>query len=78
MSKLKNPRLFLATLGAAASALPVAAFAQSASTTQFDPAPFVTKIEGTIPGLLLVGGAVFAVILAIKSVQWAIRAMSGG
>lgn len=76
MSTLK-PRLFLATLSAAASALPVAAFAQAAQT-QFDPAPFVTKIEATIPGLLLVGGAVFAVILAIKSVQWAIRAMSGG
>lgn len=51
-----------------------AAFAQSASTT-FDPSSSVTAINGTIPGMLAVGGAVFLVALAIKSTKWARRAL---
>lgn len=50
------------------------AMAQTAATT-FDASSATTQIMGTIGGLLAVGGAVFAVVLAIKSTKWARRAL---
>lgn len=46
-----------------------------ADTAVFDPSTYVTSITGTAAGMLLVGGAVFGVYLAIKSVKWAMRAL---
>lgn len=41
----------------------------------FDAATYVTSITGTIPAMLAIGGAVFAVVLAIKSTKWGRRAL---
>lgn len=50
------------------------ALAQEASTV-FDPTTHVTAVKSTIPGALAIGGAVFLVILAIKSTKWGRRAL---
>lgn len=50
------------------------AMAQEASTV-FDPTSHVDAVKSTIPGALAIGGAVFLVILAIKSTKWGRRAL---
>jgi len=60
------------TLGALV--VPMVARADTTSDV-FDPTAYVTQITGTIPGLLLVGGASFAVVLAIRSTKWGKRAL---
>lgn len=77
MNKFFNPlRSRAARLAAVAAigASTVAAQAQTAATT-FDPSTYTASITGTIAGLLAIGGAVFAVILAIKTTKWARRAL---
>lgn len=64
-----------AAVAASGLAASVASFAQTAPTTVFDPTTYVDQITGTIPGMLLIGGAVFAVVLAIKSTKWGRRAL---
>lgn len=59
----------IAGLGTSALAL-----AQEASTV-FDPTSHVTAVKSVIPGALAIGGAVFLVILAIKSTKWGRRAL---
>jgi len=44
-------------------------------STVFDATTYVSQITGTIPGMLAIGGAVFAVVLAIKSTKWGRRAL---
>lgn len=58
----------------AVSAVPLFAHAQTAGTT-FDPTSYVAAITGTIAGILAIGGAVFSLIVAIKSTKWARRAL---
>lgn len=56
-------------------ALPAAsAFAQTATDT-FDATSYAAKITGAIAGILVVGGAVFGLNVAIKSTKWARRAL---
>lgn len=50
------------------------AFAQTATDT-FDASSYAAKITGTIAGVLVIGGAVFALNVAIKSTKWARRAL---
>lgn len=56
------------------SALPLLAQAQTTTNT-FDPTSYVAAITGTIAGILAIGGAVFSLIVAIKSTKWARRAL---
>lgn len=63
---------FVRKIGAAGAAL-LAASASHAAV--FDPTSYVTEITGTIPAMLAIGGAVFAVVLAIKSTKWGRRAL---
>lgn len=56
----------LATSAAVASATPA---------TTFDAAPYASDVSATIPGMLAIGGAVFLVVLAIKSTKWGRRAL---
>ncbi len=58
---------------AAAVAAPLFAHADAGAT--FDPTTYVAAITGTIAGVLAIGGAVFALIVAIKSTKWARRAL---
>lgn len=53
------------------------AHAASAQTdpTVFDASTYTADILGTVPGMLAIGGAVFAVVLAIKSTKWGRRAL---
>lgn len=69
LKQLRAPVALLSGLAA-----PFIASAQSTGTT-FDPSSSVASINGTIPGMLAVGGAVFLVVLAIKSTKWARRAL---
>jgi len=65
-------------LVAAAIVAPVLAHAQTSgggSSTVFDPTTYVAEILGTIAGLLLIGGAVFSLNVAIKSTKWARKAL---
>lgn len=41
----------------------------------FDASTYVDSIMGVIPSMLAIGGAVFAVVLAIKSTKWGRRAL---
>lgn len=50
------------------------AMAQTAADT-FDGSAYATKITATIVGILAVGGAVFGVNVAIKSLKWARRSL---
>ncbi len=63
----------------AAGVLPLVAtglaMAQAAPAQVFDASSATTQVTSTIAGLLAVGGAVFAVVLAIKSTKWARRAL---
>jgi len=61
----------------AAFAAPVLAHAQSSggTTDVFDPSTYVASITGTIAGMLAIGGAVFALTIAIKSTKWARKAL---
>lgn len=47
----------------------------SQALTLFDATTYVADIAGTIPGMLAIGGAVFGVVLAIKSTKWGRRAL---
>ena len=64
-------------LAVAVIAAPVLAHAQGSGSTgdTFDPSTYVTAITGTIAGLLLIGGAVFSLNVAIKSTKWARKAL---
>lgn len=53
----------------------VSAFAQSAGSETFDASAYAAKITGAIAGILVVGGAVFGLHVAIKSTKWARRAL---
>lgn len=57
------------TMGGAASA-----FADAAATT-FDATAYAAQITSTVSGILVVGGAVFGLMVAIKSTKWARRAL---
>jgi hypothetical protein len=70
MSNLKSRSLAL--VAAAVAFSPVAVMAQATQT--FDASTYAPQILGTIAGLLVIGGAVFAVHLAIKSTKWARKA----
>lgn len=41
----------------------------------FDVTTYVAQVAASTPGILLIGGAVFAVLVAIKSTKWARRAL---
>lgn len=69
---MKNIKTKLASLGLMLLAS-VPAFAQEAATT-FDASSYAASITGLIAGVLTVGGAVFALHIAIKSTKWARRA----
>lgn len=56
------------TMGGAASA-----FAEGATT--FDASSYAAQITAAIAGILVVGGAVFGLMVAIKSTKWARRAL---
>ena len=66
---------FVRKYGAAGVALLAAGAANAQSTEVFDASTYVSQITGTIPGMLAIGGAVFAVVLAIKSTKWGRRAL---
>lgn len=51
------------------------AFAQAASTDTFDPTSYAAKVTAAVAGILVVGGAVFGLNVAIKSTKWARRAL---
>lgn len=52
------------------------ALAQQATTyTVFDASPAGASILGLIAGMLVIGGAVFALHLAIKSTKWGRKAL---
>lgn len=51
------------------------AMAQAASTDTFDATAYAAKITAAIAGILVVGGAVFGLNVAIKSTKWARRAL---
>ena len=74
----KNAASLARTHGARIAALMLATAGASAFATDpttFDASTYVTNITATIAGLLLIGGAVFSVVLAIKSTKWARRAL---
>ncbi len=73
MALLRSKVARVAVVGGALAA-PLLSHAQSTGTT-FDPSTYVTAITGTIAGLLLIGGAVFSLNVAIKSTKWARRAL---
>lgn len=50
------------------------AFAQTATDT-FDPTAYAAKVTAAVAGILVVGGAVFGLNVAIKSTKWARRAL---
>ena len=58
----------------AALSIPVLANAQTASNT-FDAAPYAAQIVACTAGALVIGGAVFALTVAIKSTKWARKAL---
>ena len=66
-------------LRSAAFAVGTLAVAQMASAqttlTVFDTAGANTAILGMVAGLVLIGGAVFALTLGIKSTKWARKAL---
>ena len=66
---LKRAAVAVVPLGLAAPA-----FASTAATT-FDPTSYVSSVTGTIAGILLIGGAVFGVYVALKSTKWARRSL---
>lgn len=70
----KAKMLRLAAIPAAVLSSVGSAFAQTASTT-FDASTYASNVTGTIPGLLAIGAATFAVVLAIKSTKWGKRAL---
>lgn len=55
------------TMGGAASAF--------AEGTTFDASTYAAQITAAIAGILVVGGAVFGLMVAIKSTKWARRAL---
>lgn len=61
--------------GVSSGVASVVSWAQTAPATTFDASTYADQVTGTIPGLLLVGGATFAVVLAIKSTKWGKRAL---
>lgn len=53
-----------------------AALAQTTPTYEtFDASPAAADILGLVAGLLLIGGAVFAIHLAVKSTKWGRKAL---
>lgn len=52
-----------------------AAMAQTAGADTFDASAYATKVTAAIAGILAVGGAVFGVNVAIKSLKWARRSL---
>lgn len=68
---IRNRILASATL-ALLTAAP--AFAQTA-TDMFDPTAYAAKVTAAVAGILVVGGAVFGLNVAIKSTKWARRAL---
>lgn len=66
---------FVRKYGAAGVALLAAGAANAQTATVFDASTYVSDITGTIPAMLAIGGAVFAVVLAIKSTKWGRRAL---
>lgn len=70
---MKNIKTKLASLGVMLLAS-VPAFAQEASTT-FDASSYAASITALVAGVLVVGGAVFGLNVAIKSTKWARRAL---
>lgn len=71
----KFARVSFRSRGAAVVALGAISGSAMADALTFEPATYVASIMGTIPGMLAVGGAVFAVMLAIKSTKWGRRAL---
>lgn len=51
----------------------VPAFAQESGT--FDPSSYTASIGGLVAGMLAIGGAVFGLMVAIKSTKWARKAL---
>lgn len=64
-------------LAVAASVASAAVMAQGETTTYtvFDASPAGSSILGLIAGMLVIGGAVFALHLAIKSTKWGRKAL---
>ena len=70
----KSVRSKLATL--AVLAAPLAAFADGGTAySVFDASGATTAIVGMTAGLILIGGAVFALTVGIKSTKWARKAL---
>ena len=57
------------------SVLAAAAPMAQATGEVFDATTYTPTIALTIPGILAIGGAVFLVILALKSTKWGRRAL---
>lgn len=70
---MKNIKAKLASVGVMLLAS-VPAFAQVAATT-FDASSYAASITALVAGVLVVGGAVFGLNVAIKSTKWARRAL---
>lgn len=69
---MKNIKTKLASVGVMLLAS-VPAFAQEAGT--FDASSHAASITALVAGVLVVGGAVFGLNVAIKSTKWARRAL---
>lgn len=80
MQVLKNSRASLRSIGQRAAVIGLtmggaaSAFAEGAATT-FDATSYAAQITAAIAGILVVGGAVFGLMVAIKSTKWARRAL---
>jgi hypothetical protein len=60
----------------AVASAPLAALADGGTTySTFDSSGAVTAIAAMVAGLILIGGAVFALVLGIKSTKWARKAL---
>ena len=70
---MKNIKAKLASVGVMLLAS-VPAFAQEALTT-FDASSYAASITALVAGVLVVGGSVFGLNVAIKSTKWARRAL---
>lgn len=62
-------------VAAAPVLVPAMVWAQEAEGAVFDAGPQATKILGLIAGALAIGGAVFALHLAIRSTKWGRKAL---
>lgn len=68
-------RKYGAKIAVVGTSLMIPAISMAQATDTFDASGAVTKIGVVAAGLLLVGGAVFGLNLAIKSTKWARKAL---